>query len=66
MDPDKRRMYQRVMREARDRVEAVRRKENSRRLAKGLDELTKDSLKCEVEEMCQSLFKEIEEKRDYL
>ena len=54
------------MREARDRVEAIRRKENLRRLGKGLEELTKDSVHVEVEEMCQSLFREIEEKRDYL
>lgn len=48
MDPEKRRMYQRVMREARERVEAARRKENIRRLAKGLDELTKDTVNVEV------------------
>ncbi len=44
MDNDKRRMYQRVMREARDRVEAARRKENTRRMAKGLEELTSDNV----------------------
>jgi len=52
MDPEKRRMYQRVMREARDRVEMARRKENIRRSAKGLDELTKDTMNIEVTEMC--------------
>jgi DnaJ family protein C protein 8 len=64
MDSDKRRMYQRVMREARDRVEATRRKENIRRAAKGLEELTKDTINIDVSEMCSSLFKEIEERRD--
>ena len=66
MDVDKRRMYQRVMREARDRVEVARRKENIRRAAKGLEELTKDTLNIEITEMCQSLFTEIQEKRDQL
>jgi DnaJ family protein C protein 8 len=66
MDSEKRRMYQRVMREARDRVEAARRKENIRRAAKGLEELTKDTINIEVSEMCSSLFKEIEERRDQL
>ena len=40
------------MREARDRVLVLRRKENLRRVAKGLDELTEDSMKHEVEKMC--------------
>lgn len=52
MDPEKKRMYQRVMREARDRVEVVRRKENMRRLAKGMEELTKDNINFEIAEMC--------------
>lgn len=45
-------MYQRVMREARDRVMVIRRKENLRRVAKGLDELTEDSIKLEIDTMC--------------
>lgn len=64
MDPEKRRMYQRVMREARDRVEVARRKENIRRIAKGMDELPIDSVNLEVSEMCQNLFGEINERRD--
>ena len=64
IDPDKRRMYQRVMREARDRVEVARRKENIRRLAKGMEELPHDTVNLEVSEMCNSLFQEINERRD--
>ena len=59
-------MYQRVMREARDRVEVARRKENIRRLAKGMDELPLDTINLEVSEMCTSLFQEINERRDQL
>lgn len=54
------------MREARDRVEVVRRKENLRRLAKGMEELPKDNINFEVAEMCSRLFTEISEKRDQL
>lgn len=54
------------MREARDRVEVTRRKENIRRAAKGLEELPKDTVNIEVGEMCTNLFKEIEERRDQL
>ncbi len=52
MDVDKRRMFQRVMREARDRVEVARRKENIRRAAKGLEELTSDNMNMEIRETC--------------
>jgi DnaJ family protein C protein 8 len=54
------------MREARDRVEVARRKENIRRLAKGMEELTSDTVNTEVQEMCTNLFSEIEERRDQL
>ena len=54
------------MREARDRVELKRRKENAERLARGLDELTKDTVNLEVAEMCNQLFRQIEERRDEL
>ena len=41
-------MYQRVMREARDRVEVARRKENIRRQAKGMEELPPDTINLEI------------------
>jgi len=56
IDPDKKRMYQRVMREARDRVEVARRKENIRRQAKGMEELPPDTINLEISEMCNNLF----------
>lgn len=59
-------MYQRVMREARDRVEVARRKENIRRIAKGMEELPLDTINLEVSEMCTSLFSEINDRRDQL
>ena len=44
MDADKRRMYQRVMREARERVEFTRNKENARRVATGLSKLPEETI----------------------
>ena len=54
------------MREARDRVEVARRKENIRRIAKGMEELPLDTINLEVSELCTSLFSEINERRDQL
>ena len=66
MDNDKRRMYQRVMREARERVEHTRNKENARRVAAGLQKLPNETLPQEVTEMCNKLFEEIEERKQFL
>jgi DnaJ family protein C protein 8 len=44
MDADKRRMYQRVMREARERVEHIRNKENARRVTAGLHKLPNETM----------------------
>ena len=65
MDPDKRRMYQRVMREARERVECVRTKENQRRRANGMEALPEETLNLEVQNMCKQLFEEIEERKNF-
>lgn len=44
MDSDKRRLYQRVMREAKERIEVQRKKENARRVAAGQDPLPEETL----------------------
>jgi DnaJ family protein C protein 8 len=48
LDPEKRRIYQRVMREAKERVEYERKKENARRLSVGLDRLPDETFNIEV------------------
>jgi DnaJ family protein C protein 8 len=53
MDPEKRRIYQRVMREAKERVEYERKKENARRSAVGLDSLPEETLNIEVQNKCK-------------
>ena len=65
MDPEKRRMYQRVMREAKERVEVTRTKENARRRGLGLEILPLETFNFEVENMCKQLFEEIEERKHY-
>lgn len=53
MDPEKRRMYQRVMREAKERVECTRAKENQRRRTMGLEVLPEETFNLEVQNMCK-------------
>lgn len=65
MDPEKRRMYQRVMREARERVECARTKENLRRKGMGLEHLPEETANLEVQNMCDQLFEEIEERKNF-
>ena len=65
MDPEKRRMYQRVMREAKERVECTRTKENQRRRTMGLEVLPEETFNLEVQNMCKQLFEEIEERKHY-
>ena len=65
MDPEKRRIYQRVMREAKERVEYERKKENARRLAVGLDNLPEETFNIEVQNMCKQLFEEIEDRKQH-
>ena len=63
VDPEKRRMYQRVMREARERVEERRSRQNEKRILAGQDTLPEDTLQNEVEAECTILFDEIEAKK---
>lgn len=63
MDIDKRRTYQRVMREARESVEAMRQKENDRRMLLDLPKLPESTLNVEIQEMCKKLFERLEEKK---
>ena len=48
MDSEKRRIYQRVMREAKERVEYERKKEEKRRKELGLEPLPEETFNIEV------------------
>ena len=51
MDPEKRRIYQRIMREAKERVEYEREKENKKRAAAGKELLPMDTFNIDVQTM---------------
>ena len=65
LDTDKRRTFQRVMREAKEVVELKRTKENARRVAIGQDPLPQDTLNSEITKMCKELFQTLEEKKKH-
>lgn len=65
MDPEKRRIYQRVMREAKERVEYERKKENAKRKDMGRDPLPEETFNIEVQNMCKKLFEEIEDRKQH-
>jgi len=65
MDHEKRRIYQRVMREAKERVEYERKKENLKRKEIGRDPLPDETFNIEVQDMCKKLFEEIEERKQH-
>jgi hypothetical protein len=51
------------MREAKERVDYERKKENARRQAIGLDNLPEETFNFEVQDKCKQLFEEIEERK---
>ena len=51
------------MREAKERVEYERKKENARRVVIGLDALPQETFNIEVQNMCKRLFEEIEDRK---
>ena len=53
------------MREAKERVECARKKENNRRESQGLEPLPLETVSQEVQNMCKQLFEEIEERKHY-
>lgn len=65
LDVDKRRTYQRVMREAKEIVEVKRKKDNEQLRAQGKEELPADTLHMEVQMKCAELFETIEEKKKH-
>ena len=66
LDGEKKKVYQRVMREARERVDLERRQENRRRELKGLSKLPEDTFDSEVQAMCNRIFREMEERKFHM
>ena len=53
------------MREAKERVELQRKKDNEKRIAQGKDRLPDDTLQVEIQNMCKELFDTIEAKKKH-
>lgn len=64
-DPEKRQIYIRIMREARERVEYERSKENDKRKKEGKQLLPEDTFNIDVQNMVTKLFQQIEDNKDY-
>ena len=64
-DVEKRRTFQRVMREAKEQVMVNRQKANEKRMALGQDPLPEDTINLEIKNMSKKLFDIIEEKKKH-
>lgn len=65
LDPDKKKFFQRVWREAKDRIELQRKSENKTRAKKGLPPLPEDNLELEVEQEIKKIIEEVEVNQKY-
>lgn len=64
-DSDKRKTFQRVYREAKERVQFEREKENKRRRLKGLNPLPEDTLESQINIEMKKIKEEVEERKAY-
>jgi DnaJ homolog subfamily C member 8 len=65
-DPDKRKVYLRIMHEARERTEFEREKENKRRAKNGQLSLPESTFQEQYQETCLNIFKDLEGKKDHI
>jgi len=63
LDPEKKKFFQRIIREAKERVELERNKENKIRLKKGQPPLPQDTLEIEIKQTVKKIVDEIEERK---
>ena len=66
MDPEKRVIYQKIMREAWERTSFERNQRNKERSARGLPLLPEDTFEVDFRLNCRRLFDEIEDKKNQL
>jgi hypothetical protein len=62
-DPEKKKFFQRIIREAKERVELDRAKENKNRQKKGQPLLPQDTLETDIKQAIKKIIDEIEERR---
>lgn len=65
MDPDKRKAFQRIFREAKERVAIRRAEENRQRAKRGLSLLSEDSLEADIKQEMKEILSKLEESRKY-
>jgi DnaJ family protein C protein 8 len=65
-DPDKRKVYLRIMHEAKERTEFEREKENKRRAKNGQLALPDSTFQEQYQETCLNIFKDLENKKDHI
>lgn len=65
-DPEKKKVYMRIMHEAKERTNFERNQENKKRLKQGLVELPQDTFDSQFKEILKKIFDEIEEKKMHL
>lgn len=66
MDPQKRKVYLRIMREARERTEFEREKQNKKRVKNGQLPLPDSTFQEQYHETCQKIFQDIEQKKQHI
>ncbi|CAD8138869.1 unnamed protein product [Paramecium octaurelia] len=66
MEPEKRKVYIRIMREAREKTEFERLRENKRREKTGVAPLPPDTFESDFQKQCKNLFSEIEDRKQHL
>jgi DnaJ family protein C protein 8 len=64
-DSEKKKFFQRIIREAKERVDLERKKENKLRIKKGQPPLPSDSLDFELKQMIKKVIDEIDERKEH-
>ena len=65
-EPEKKKVYLRIMKEAKERTEFEREKENKKRLKNGQLPLPDSTFHEQYQETCLNIFKDLEEKKEHL
>lgn len=65
MDSEKKKIYQRLYREAKEKVEMERTSENKKRAKKGLPPLPDDTLASEINRAMKKIMEEVEERKKH-
>ena len=66
VDPEKRKVYLRIMREAKERTEFERDRENRKRIKNGQLPLPDSTFQDQYQETCLNIFKDLEDKKEHI